>query len=95
MTIQLHRSLTAESKMPTLALKLAVESYFGLKVMAQCTVMGSSAYKGLPINELNSLKQFLFSKVVKYWSAPHEFERIWSTCINSIGHGCARARNLN
>lgn len=66
MTIQRHRSLTVESKMRTLALKLAVESYFVLKVMAQCTVMGSAAYKGLPINELNSLKQFLFSKIVKY-----------------------------
>ena len=55
--------------MPTLALKLAVDSYFGAKVMAQCTVMASTAYKGLPINELNSLKQFLFSKIVKYRSS--------------------------
>ena len=52
-SVQLVRlgSLTAESKMPTLALELAMESYFGIKVMAQCTVMGSAAYKELPTNE--------------------------------------------
>ena len=53
-SVQLVRlgSLTAQSKMPTLALKLAVESYFGIKVMAQCTVMGSAAYKGSPLESL-------------------------------------------
>ena len=49
---------------------------------------GCTQYKGLPITELNSLKQFLFSKLVMYWSAPHDFEPIWSRCIASIGHGC-------
>ena len=51
-SVQLIRlgSLTAESKMPTLALKLAMESYSGR--MAQCTVMGSAAYKGLPLESL-------------------------------------------
>lgn len=92
-TVQCHRILTSESKIHTLALKLATESYFGTKVMAQCTVMGCSAYKGLPISELNNLKQFLFSKLVKYWSAPHDFEPVWSRCVASIGHGCTRARN--
>ena len=55
-SVQLVRlsSLTAESKMPTVALKVAVESYFGIKVMAQCTVMGSAAYKGLPFESLLS-----------------------------------------
>ena len=38
------------------------------------------------------LKQFLFNKLVMYWSAPHDFEPIWSRCIASIGHGCTRAR---
>ena len=56
LTVQLHRNLTAESKIHTLALKLAVESFFGHQVMARCTVMGCATYKGLPINELNSLK---------------------------------------
>ena len=92
-TVQCHRSLTSESKIHTLALKLATESYFGTKVMAQCTVMGCTAFKGLPISELNSLKQFLFSILVKYWSAPHDFEPVWSRCVSSIGHGCTRARN--
>ena len=89
-TVQCHRNLTSESKIHTLALKLATESYFGTKVMAQCTVMGCTAYKGLPISELNGLKQFL---LVKYWSAPHDFEPVWSRCVASIGHGCTRARN--
>ena len=94
LTVQCHRNLTTESKIHTLALKLATESYFGLKVMGQCTVMGCTQYKGLPIIELNSLKQFLFSKLVKYWSAPHDFEPIWSRCVASIGHGCTRARSF-
>ncbi|KAL5491452.1 hypothetical protein EMCRGX_G016739 [Ephydatia muelleri] len=59
LTVQLHRNLTAESKIHTLALKLAVESFFGHQVMARCTVMGCATYKGLPINELNSLKLFI------------------------------------
>ena len=93
-TVQCHRNLTTESKIHTLALKLATESYFGPKVMGQCTVMGCTQYKGLPVTELNSLKQFLFSKLVMYWSAPHDFEPIWSRCIASIGHGCTRARSF-
>ena len=62
--------------------------------MARCTVMGCATYNGLPINELNSLKQFLFSKLVKYWNVPYDFEPVWSRCVDSIGHGCTRARKF-
>eukprot|EP00731_Ephydatia_muelleri_P009086 Em0004g1424a len=54
LTVQLHHNLTAESKIHTLALKLATESFFGIQVMACCTVTGCATYKGLPINELKS-----------------------------------------
>ena len=60
--------------------------------MARCTVMGCATCKGLPINELNSSKQFLFSKVGKNWSAPYDFEPVWSRREDSIGHRCTRAR---
>ena len=61
--------------------------------MARCK-WGCAAYKGLPINELNSLKQFLVSKLVKYWSASYDFEPVWSRCVDSIGHGCTSARKF-
>ena len=44
--------------------------------MARCTVMGYATCKELPINELNISKQFLFSKLGKYWSAPYDFEPV-------------------
>ena len=55
---------------------------------------GCTQYKGLPISELNSLKQFLFSKLVKYWIVPYDFQPIWSRCVASIGHGCTRTRSF-
>ena len=84
-TVQCHHSLTSESKIHTHSQKLASESYFGTKVMVQCTVMGCTAFKGLPISELKSLKQFLFG--IKLNIGVHHM------CVSSIGHGCTRARN--
>ena len=49
-----------------LALKLAVESYFGIDVMSQSTPMGCSKYKRLPVIELNRLKQFRVVLMILY-----------------------------
>lgn len=43
--LQNPRNLITESKIQTLALKLATESYFGPKVMGRCTVMGCTQCK--------------------------------------------------
>ena len=45
-TVQCHQNLTTESKIHTLALKLATESYFGPKVMGLCTVMDAHNIRG-------------------------------------------------
>lgn len=44
LTVKLHPNLLLESRLHTLALKLAMESYFGTKIMARCTVMGSTSF---------------------------------------------------
>ena len=41
-----------ESKLPTLAQKLAKEAYFGEAIMVQCTVAGDRDLPGLPEYEL-------------------------------------------
>ena len=87
-----YSKLLIVSKAPTLATKLAREAYFGDKVLGQCTVMGCRDHPGLPISELNELKQDLFNKFPQYWSNPVEFEEMWTNCVNSIGQACKRYR---
>ena len=86
-----YHKLAIESKIHTLALKLAVESFFGVNVMSRCTPLGCSKHKGLPVIELNRLKLILFCKLPKFWSS-HDFEPLWSRCLDSIGHACTRYR---
>ena len=66
LTVKLHPNLLSESRLHTLALKLAMESYFGPKIMARCTVMGVHIIHGIAYCRI---KQFLFNTLVKYWSA--------------------------
>jgi len=46
--------------------------------------MGCREYPGLPIDELNELKQALFTKFPKFWANPVEYEDVWSCCVDSI-----------
>ena len=91
--IENNRSLMCPSKVSTLALKLAKESFFGEEIMARCTVAGSRDRPALPTAEKNQLKALVQSFFPQYWRTPQEFEPIWNGCVNSIGQGCKRLRS--
>ena len=82
---QLHKhwdDIQNYDKVSILGVKLARESFFGEDVLAQCTVMG---FGKLPTEELNELKQTLFSLFPRYWSNPVDFESVWKNCAESLG----------
>ena len=94
--IKKYPSLRHENVIGKLAVKLARECFFGNEVLARCTVMGCRDYPALPVNELNELKQLIFSMFPAYWNSPIEFEsKIWNICANSIGQLCKRLRSMN
>ena len=92
-TIKLHPKLKVESKIGLLAVKLARGAFFGIDVMAKCTVQGARDFPGLPTAELGELKKTLFGLFPLYWQNPAEFEPLWATCIESIGQACKRLRH--
>ena len=57
--VEKYPKLLKVSKISTLAVRLAKESYFGCKVMASCTVRGVGDQPALPKTELDKLKTFL------------------------------------
>ena len=57
-----YRKLKEEAKAPTLAMKLAKEAIFGDDVMKKCIPVGGRDLPGLPIPELQILKQTMFNK---------------------------------
>ena len=87
-----YPKLRSPSNVGTLAALLAREAYFGEDVLAKCTVAGDRDLPGLPIAELQELKQTLFFQFPDYWRLPHEFEPLWSTSTTSIGQLCKRLR---
>ena len=87
-----YPKLRSPSNVGTLAAKLAREAYFGADVLAKCTVAGDRDLPGLPISELQQLKQTLFAQFPDYWRSPHEFEPLWSASTTSIGQLCKRLR---
>ena len=80
------------SKIPTLSVKLALESFFGRSVLGRCTPKGCRDLPGLPIAELGKLKQALFELMPQFWMIPSEFEIIWTRCEENIGQSCKRLR---
>ena len=87
-----HPKLMCVSKLPTLAVKLAKESFFGAEVMSKCTVAGNRDLPGLPTKELDSLKHTLFTLFPQYWQSPQEFEPLWKSCTEAVGQACKRLR---
>ena len=81
------------SKAPTLATKLASQAYFGEQVLKRCTVLGYREQPALPIDELNDLRQKLFSLFPQFWTNPLDFESTWAACVEAIGQCCKRLRN--
>ena len=88
-----YSKMKTESKVGTLAVKLARQSFFGDDVMRRCTVQGVREYSGLPFVELGQLKQTIFKLFPQYWRNPSEFEGVWSTCVESVGQACKRLRS--
>ena len=76
----------------TLAQKLANQAYFGEYVLKRCTVMGYRGYPALSQEELNQLKQNIFSLFPEFWSNPANFEPVWTTYTEAIGQLCKRLR---
>ncbi len=82
--------MKTESKVGTLAVKLARQSFLGDDVMKRCTIQGVREYPGLPSVEL---KQAIYNLFPQYWRNASEFESVWSTCTESVGQACKRLRS--
>lgn len=87
-----YPGLICESKIGTLATKLAREAFFGEDVLVKCTVAGERDWPGLPSEELRQLKHALYMQFPQYWQSPQEFEPLWKKCTESIGQTCKRLR---
>ena len=90
---QNYPKLLCTSKVGSLAVKLARESYFGEDVMVQCTVAGERDLPGLPVDELQQLKQALYMRFHQHGQSPQEFEQLWKTATEAIGQACKRLRS--
>ena len=88
-----YPKLRSPSNVGTLAIKLAREAVFGEEVLAKCTVYGDRELPGLPVEELQQLKQTLLAQYPDYWRSQHEFEPLWKTSTDAIGQLCKRLRN--
>ena len=85
--------LLNKAKLPTLAVRLAKEAYFGPDIMIRCTVRGVGSHHALPQPELTKLKKFLCDlSLPRLIDRRVEFEEIWKLCINSIGQACKQYR---
>ena len=88
--IRRYPSYHCISRVPTLAQRLASQSYFGDNMLSKCTVMGYRDSPALPLRELNNLKQKLFLLFPNFWANPLDFEDTWMRCTISIGQRCKR-----
>lgn len=91
--LALYPKLHCESKLGTLAVKLATLAFFGESVMVKCTVAGTRDQPALPTAQLNELKAVIFKLCPRYWKSPPEFEGVWKVCMESIGQACKRLRH--
>ena len=88
-----YPKLLAPSKIPTLAVRLSKEAYFGKEIMTRCTVRGTGTYHALPDKELNELKMFLLELCHPRLTGTRvEFENLWKACLESVGQACKGLR---
>lgn len=85
-----YKQLKTVSRMSTLSVRLAKESFFGKETMRNCTVRGTREHDALPAKKLSDLKRFL-QHVFSGCSQP-EFEVAWKNCIDAIGQSCNSLR---
>ena len=72
-----------------LAVRLAVESYFGTEMLRQSTVCGLKSHKPLPVEKVDALKQKMLTL---HSDSKVEFEALWTKCINAINHHASGLR---
>ena len=91
--LEKYPKLICLSKIPTLAVRLSKEAYFGKSIMAKCTVRGTGSYHALPEEELTEIKGFLFGLCHPRMTTTRcEFENTWKSCVDSIGQACKALR---
>lgn len=89
-----NEKLQKLSKIPTLAIKLAREAFFGKEIMARCTVRGTGTYHALPQDTLEEMRQFIFRlSFPRHLTSRIEFEDVWRKCVESVGQACKALRN--
>jgi len=87
--VRRYESLLVPSRLPTLSVKLARESFFGQQVLDSCTVCGSRGQDALPPDKLESLKKFMKElSCPRFFSTAVDFEVCWKACLVSIGQAC-------
>ena len=90
-----YPTLLSASKIPTLAVRLAKEAYFGKYVMSFCTFRGIGSCHALPETEVKQMKGFLYQLCVpKYVTSKIEFECLYKKCVESVGQSCSYLRKL-
>ena len=91
--VEKYPKLLTPSKIPTLAVRLSKEAYFGKEIMGLCTVRGTGIYHALPEKDLADLKKFLHGQCYPRFTATRmEFENIWRACVESVGQACKSLR---
>ena len=92
-TLAKYHYLAKETKLSSLAVKLARESFFGEAVMSESTVYGARDKKQLPSEKVLQLKETLLNLCPQYKYHPHQFEPIWNKSCDAINHACAKLRS--
>ena len=89
-----YPKLLVRSKIPTLAVKLAKEAFFGPEIMSYCTFKGVGSYHALSQAEVKEMKQFLFKLTFpSIVSSRIDFEDVWAKCVESVGQKCKMLRH--
>jgi hypothetical protein len=87
-----YRCMLTDSKMSTVAVKLAREVFFKDSVLERCSPRGVGKAPPLPHPVLNTLKMTLFELFPSYWSIPESFEQKWVLAQDAIAQHCKRLR---
>jgi len=91
-----YPKLLSRAKIPTLAVKLAIEAFFGPEVLSYCTFKGVGSCHALPKTEVKKMKEFLLNLTLPAIVASRvELENIWAKCEESVGQKCKKLRKLH
>lgn len=91
--IQKYPKLRTLSTAGRLAVRLAIESYFGKELLRQSTVYGQKDLPPLPRDKVMQLKNKLLSIHLANVSSEVEFEAVWTKCVNAVNHSASSLRS--